>query len=297
MAWIPAIASVAASLLSSKGQEDTNATNLQIQQNNSAFNAEQASLNRDWSANQAEINRDYQTDMANTTWQRGVRDMQSAGLNPMLAYSQGGNPAAAGAMGQSSAATAGQPGNAQNPWAAAGQSATQWATIENIQADTEKKKEEAELTRRQHLGYTGEQEVRVDKMRKEAELVIHQTNLSEAQRKKVLTEVDQVLAHIQNLDADTAVKKVNEVLQRNDVPRMEAEAAYFKTPVGKTSPHNKYGPQTPFRLLEGLGERVINKFSAAPARDSPPGYNHEDYRPAIHPGTHEGQYSWGRIQR
>lgn len=294
MAWLPAAASIFASVLSSQGQEDTNATNLQIQQQNSAFNAEQAGLNRDWSGNQAQIQRDYQTDMANTTWQRGVRDMQAAGLNPMLAYSQGGAPAPAGAMGQSSAAQAGSPGNAQNPYAAAGATATQWANIENIQADTEKKKEEAELTRRQHLGYTGEQEVRVDKMRKEAELTVHQTNLSEAQRKKVLTEVDQVLAQTRNTDADTAIKKVNEVLQRHDIPRMEAEAAYFKTPVGKTSPHNKYGPQTPFRLLEGLGERVINKFSAQ--RDAPPRYNPDDHEPAMYPGTHRGQYSGGTIR-
>lgn len=284
MAWIPAIASIAGSLIASSGQENTNEANLQIQQNNSAFNAEQAQLNRDFQAQQS-----------NTVWQRGVADMQAAGLNPMLAYSQGGNPSATGG-----AAQAGAPGNAQNPFAAAGQSATQWAQIENIEADTEKKKEEAELTRRQHLGYTGEQEVRVDKMRKEAELVVHQTNLSMEQRKKVMTEVDQVLAHTRNLDADTAVKKVNEILQRHDVPRMEAEAAYFKTPVGKTSPHNKYGPQTPFRFLEGLGERVINKFSAKPTtsyRQAEPDYrDREDHIPAGY-GGHAGQHHSGRIQR
>jgi hypothetical protein len=48
----------------------------------------QASQNFD--AQQAQIARDYNTQMANTSYQRGVKDMQAAGLNPMLAYSQGG---------------------------------------------------------------------------------------------------------------------------------------------------------------------------------------------------------------
>lgn len=269
MAWLAAAATVFSSILQSEGQEDTNDQNAQIQRENSAFNAAEAQKNRDF--------QQYNSD---TVWQRGVQDMQSAGLNPMLAYRQGANPAAAGSM-----ASAGQPGNAQNPYAAAGASATQWAQIENIQADTEKKREEAELTRRQHLGYSGEQEVRVDKMRKEAELVVQQTNLSQEQRRKVFHEVDQVLAQTRNTDADTALKKVNEVLAKHDVPRMKAEAKYFETPVGRTSPHNKYGPQTPFRLLEGLGERVINKFSAAP-----PPYNQGDHEPA----TFRDRPDWGR---
>lgn len=167
MSWpaiIGAVGSLAGAYLSSQGQEDANEQNVGLARETSQFNAEQAEQSRLFSANQAAIQRDwssgeaaglrnwssgqaqqqmdFQREMSGSSYQRAVGDLKAAGLNPMLAYSQGGASTPGGAMGSgampSSSAAAGHAasgveGHVENEYAPGVHSALQIArTVSDI---------------------------------------------------------------------------------------------------------------------------------------------------------------------
>lgn len=85
---------------------------------------------------EAEKNRNFQADMSNTSYQRAMADMRQAGLNPMLAFSQGGASTPGGATANP---------QIKNPFLEAN-------TAQQIQSETNLKKHQAHLTESTALG-------------------------------------------------------------------------------------------------------------------------------------------------
>lgn len=83
-------------LMASQGQEAVE---------NRLFNSVEAQKARDFASAEAQKNRDWQETMSSTSWQRTVSDLQKAGLNPILAYSQGSASTPTGSSAQSSQAS------------------------------------------------------------------------------------------------------------------------------------------------------------------------------------------------
>jgi len=86
------------------GAAITSASNAALQDKANQFNSDQAAMGREFAAKEAQRNRKWQEMMSSTAYQRAMEDLRKAGLNPMLAYMQGGASTPGG--GQAAASTA-----------------------------------------------------------------------------------------------------------------------------------------------------------------------------------------------
>lgn len=71
------------------------------------FSQNSANAAMKFSAKQAQLNRDFEERMSNTSYQRAVKDLEAAGLNPLLAYLNGGasTPSGSAASGTSASSS------------------------------------------------------------------------------------------------------------------------------------------------------------------------------------------------
>jgi len=119
-------AQLIASGASAYGQQQTNQANANLNREN-----------RDWNAWQAELNREFQQNMSGSAYTRAVADLKRAGINPMLAYMQGGASSPSGSTASSQAA------EMENPYSDRGEFSN--AVKSQISSGYEKQRVDKEL--------------------------------------------------------------------------------------------------------------------------------------------------------
>lgn len=203
----------------SSGQEKTNAANERIADKQMAF---QTSANAKQFA--------FQERMSNTQYSRAMQDMRASGLNPMLAYKQGG-------AGTPSGATSGGAGiAAQNPdasWADLGskaataaqmylQAKSTEASINNLDANTALAKTNASLSSEKIQTELAQQ---------------GQLNANSALLYgKVQTEFQNTAARrgeVANILQNNKILRANTTVAEKDATVAEIDAALYQTTVGE----------------------------------------------------------------
>lgn len=130
--------------LSYFGQRSANEANAKLSREQMDWQRTQNVHAMDFSAHQAHLNRAYATDMSNSSWQRGVADMRKAGINPMLAVSQGGASSPSG-MGATGVSSSGSVIPMQNEMAGAVPAINSALSVARMKADLEKIRSDTKL--------------------------------------------------------------------------------------------------------------------------------------------------------
>lgn len=158
---------------------------------------QQNQLDRNFQSESSQITRNWETEMSNSAHQRQVRDLTAAGLNPMLSVMGGSGASTPTASTPSGSNGSGASAQQSNPFGNAGSkiaaAATTSATIDNINASTDKLKAE-ELNTQANTAKTLE----------ETNNVPLQGKLLTNQAYKIAHEIPQILRQGNLTDAQTS---------------------------------------------------------------------------------------------
>lgn len=196
---------------------------------NNMFADERQEDAQNFASGEAAMKRSWDERMRATQYQTAVKDMQKAGLNPMLAYHQGGAGMPAGATGQ--AGIAGAP--ASHPPSASMQTASQIrvndAIEERTRAEAKKIEAETRLTEegiktapvtREHLQQQiGESAARIEKIWQDVKTGASSAAHMDQQVRNLQAEIPRINQMIANLKSQKG--EIDQRVKEN-LPRLEA---------------------------------------------------------------------------
>ncbi|WNK13298.1 MAG: DNA pilot protein [Microvirus sp.] len=252
----------------------------------SAFNSAEAQKGRDFAAGQSQKQMDFQERMRGTQYQTAMADMRASGLNPILAYSQGGAGTPIGSAATSSAASVGTPtgpaasssvpggATASGSPAHAGSplpyqsfnlpsllsAALQVAQIDSVKAGTEKTRTEKDLLEGEFIGGrdgtsnqgpstygTLEKQERAKLLNRQVSTELERASLTQEQQNLVREEINNAVKTGKRIDADTGNIQVDTVLKSLSQNERRAASKFW----GEHP--DTYGIQ---QILKTIGEGV-----------------------------------------
>lgn len=209
-------------------------------------NLDEAQRNRDFQAAQTAQQMAFQERMRSTQYQTAVEDLKAAGLNPMLAYSQGGAGTPSGA---SASGAQGVVDPAKNPSITsadtAQRTAINWQQLQNNQAQIEQTKAVTDRVRSETMSNTlntAALQAEVEKRLSQRENLDTDTENKRAANTGIFADsqtkketLDQMLQQ-HGFEADVKRRRAESTLTQMEIPKAKAEAQFYQG-LGQANPY------------------------------------------------------------